>query len=149
MTDSEEFLTELEDLAENDKITTKVAVQMMLKSQVRVYRRLRTVETSQSEVKRQMENLTSVSASMSTMDDIVKDLTAIKKVLENNVVLQMGEFIRDHKPIAWALFITLIILSNLWFVDGIRVWAMTELHFPPPLIEFLSDAAKAIPTATP
>jgi hypothetical protein len=68
---------------------------------------------------------------------MTSDVHDLKKIVAANPMVQLGEFIRNHKTWAVIAGFGFVFFANLWFISGFRQGVMEWLNFPDAWIKLL------------
>lgn len=113
-----ELLKELKEMSENEEkaIPTKTMNRLILTAMVELYEKIESIKVSQNQC----------------TETIVEAIKPIKK----NPLYILGEHIQRNPKFFVMLFVLILLLSNLWFIDEIRYQVLLLLKVPEGIIKF-------------
>lgn len=145
------------------KIATPTALRLILSSMAEMHEKISCIDRSVAADMADRDRLTHVTSSLveqvqeantelsqvredvkrltATVDAIRKDLDDAKQAaasVQKNMVVKVGDLITAHPKAAGVIFVLVLILSNLWLMDGFRRAVLTLLGVPQGLIDLLN-----------
>ena len=73
----------------------------------------------------------------SQIEDLEINITKKLEPIKKNPMVALGDFIVAHPKMTAGIVIFLLIISNIWFIDGIRYGVLKWLKVPEELINLL------------
>lgn len=137
------ILEDLKKLASEKNISTDAALRLMCTVQAGFAEAIIDMGESDKEAAEERSNL---SKNMETLarnsEQQTSDLRKLNDKLEKRVFgnpfVVAGNFIREHPKASTTIFVTFVLVSNLWFISGFRRAIMLLLRIPPEIIDAIA-----------
>lgn len=82
---------------------------------------------------KQTDMLADVKRSLDQLSASVLAVTGLR----NNLAVQVGDFVRNHPRLSFALFVAFLVAANFWFISDFRKAILVSVGLSPDLVNWM------------